>query len=399
MKPIRGLIAVSLAISLIFAVGCGKKADSASEVSRNSDVVATEQKTVAEALALIEECRFDEAYALLLTLENDKEAEKLLECYVEFPDITIDLPEEELDNELFEVRENYLQNDASSGVLDSVLFNLSPYFEEEEIQDFLIYYEKGRISRFCAQINSLYSALTIDYEYSEDGKLLKTTLKRSSQGTNRPLTWQDVTEYDEEQRPISIFSDNQSVLYIYEGGLLREKQVQDNYHAYHYEYFYENGLLSAVNKNGKLDISYEYAEKGRLLSTQNKSNSAESKTVVYETDENGAESRTETLGNGSKRQYDQNGNLTYYEGPTEGYGSLEYDADGRLISAEWSVNYSKKKVEFCYDETGRMSEAALTQNDRKIKYTFTDYKAYYIPDANIRNALQKELYFGAKRVE
>lgn len=387
---------------LLITAGCGKAESEADAVPSTPTPAAEEapQKTVADAEALIGECRFDEAYELLLTLAGDPEADALLECYIEFPDITMEFPEEDIGNELFEVKEYYLQNDASSGVLDSVLFNLSPYFdfEEEEIQDFWIYYEKGRISRFWAQINSLHSALTIDYEYSEDGKLLKTTLKRSSQGTNRPLTWQDVTEYDEEQRPIRVFSDNETVLYTYEGGLLREKQVQDNYHAYHYEYFYENGLLKSVKNNGMLDTSYEYDENGRLLKVEIKSNAAESKTVVYETDENGKETRTERFGNGNLRKYDENGNLTYYEGLTEGYGNLAYDENGRLISAEWSVNYTKKTVEFTYDEKGHMASATVTKNGRTIVYTFTEYKAYYIPDANIRNALYKELYFGAKRV-
>ena len=387
---------------LLITAGCGKAESEADAVPSTPTPAAEEapQKTVADAKALIGECRFDEAYELLLTLAGDPEADALLECYIEFPDITMDFPEEDIGNELFEVKEYYLQNDASSGVLDSVLFNLSPYFdfEEEEIQDFWIYYEKGRISRFWAQINSLHSALTIDYEYSEDRKLLKTTLKRSSQGTNRPLTWQDVTEYDEEQRPIRVFSDNETVLYTYEGGLLREKQVQDNYHAYHYEYFYENGLLKSVKNNGMLDTSYEYDKNGRLLKVESKSNADESKTVVYETDENGKETRTERFGNGSIRKYDEKGNLTYYEGLTEGYGNLAYDENGRLISAEWSVNYTKKSVKFTYDEKGHMASATVTENSRTIVYTFTEYKAYYIPDANIRNALRKELYFGAKRV-
>ena len=216
---------------LLITAGCGKTENEADAVPSTPTPAAEEapQKTVADAEALIGECRFDEAYELLLELKDDPEADALLECYIEFPDITMDFPEEDIGNELFEVKEYYLQNDASSGVLDSVLFNLSPYFdfEEEEIQDFWIYYEKGRISRFWAQINSLHSALTIDYEYSEDGKLLKTTLKRSSQGTNRPLTWQDVTEYDEEQRPIRVFSDNETVLYTYEGGLFVKPKNRD----------------------------------------------------------------------------------------------------------------------------------------------------------------------------
>ena len=142
----------------------------------------------------------------------------------------------------------------------------------------------------------------------------------------------------------------------------------------------------------------EYDENGRLLKVESKSNAAESKTVVYETNESGKETRTERFGNGSIRKYDEKGNLTYYEGLTEGYGNLTYDENGRLVSAEWSVNYTKKTVEFTYEEKGHMASATVTQNGRTVVYTFTEYKAYYIPDANIRNALYKKLYFGAKRV-
>lgn len=377
--------------------GCGKAQSEAEQAPSEPSVAAEEapRKTVADAEALIRECRFDEAYELLLTLKEDPEAESLLDCFIEFPSCTVDYPEEEKDDEYFKVVQG--NEDAENYY---IAFNLSPFTEDvaEGIRNYRIDYdENGRIIRFSADINADLDKVTVDYEYDEDGCLKKASLLQTADRNGAPKRSCSI-EVDADGRPTRVFNDTESYLYTYKDGLLSEMQMQDSYHAYHYEYFYENGLLKTVNINGTLDISYEYDEQGRVLSIENKSDAAESKTVVYETDENGKETRTERFGNGSIRKYDEKGNLTYYEGLTEGYGNLGYDENGRLVSAEWSVNYTKSSVNFTYDENGHMASAAVTKNGRTIAYTFTEYKAYYIPDENIRNALRKELYFGAKRV-
>ena len=385
---------------LLITAGCGKAQSEAEQAPSEPSVAAEEapRKTVADAEALIRECRFDEAYELLLTLKEDPEAKSLLDCFIEFPSFTVDYPEEEKEDEYFGVTEAI---DDSVPPIYSLSFNLAPFTEDETdgLSNYrLDYDENGRIIRFSADINADLDKVTIDYEYSEDGGLKKASLLQTADRNRAPKRTYSI-EVDADGRPTRVFNDTESYLYTYKDGLLSEMQLQDSYHAYHYEYFYENGLLKTVNLNGKLDIGYEYDENGRLLKVESKSNAAESKTVVYETDENGKETRTERFGNGSIRKYDEKGNLTYYEGLTEGYGNLPYDENGRLISAEWSVNYTKQSVLFTYDENGHMASAAVTKNSRTVVYTFTEYKAYYIPDANIRNALRKELYFGAKRVE
>ncbi len=390
---------IFLILLVIGLSACGEKQQTPAD-SENGSSNVTEtapEKTAADAKALIEECRFDEAYELLLALKGDPDADKLLECFIEFPNFTIDYPEEEYVDDYFEVK----GSGEDTFPIVTLSFNLAPYTDDEAdgIEDYYITYdEKGRISRFSANINANLNQVIFDYEYSKEGVLSKVTVLQTADYDRAPKN-NNTIELDQEGKPVRIFSDKETVLYTYKDGLLAEKQVQDNYHAYHYEYIYENGQIASVNKNGKLDISYEYDEKGRILSVQNKSDAAGSKRVVYETDENGTITRTETYGNGSIRKYDQNGSLTYYEGPTEGYGNLEYDEAGRLVCAEWSVNYEKKKVELSYDESGRIREAVVTKNDRSIKYIFTEFKAYYIPDANIREALEKELCFGAKRIE
>ncbi len=391
------MIAVILTFLLLITAGCGKAESEADAVPSTPTPAAEEapQKTAADAEALIGECRFDEAYELLLTLAGDPEADALLECYIEFPNFTVNYPDDDKEEEIFEV---------AAGDKDSenyyIAFNLAPFTEDETdgLSNYrLDYDENGRIIRFSADIKADLDKVTIDYEYDEDGCLKKASLLQTADRNRAPKRSYSI-EVDADGRPTRVFNDTESYLYTYKDGLLSEMQMQDNYHAYHYEYFYENGLLKSVKNNGMLDTSYEYDENGRLLKVESKSNAAESKTVVYETDENGKETRTERFGNGNLRKYDEKGNLTYYEGLTEGYGNLTYDENGRLVSAEWSVNYTKKAVEFTYDEKGHMASATVTKNGRTIAYTFTEYKAYYIPDANIRNALYKELYFGAKRV-
>ncbi len=406
MKQKRAVLAFLLALLLLLFTGCSEKTEenlsetSSAEGAENTPVTEPLEITVPAAKALIEECRFDEAYEILLGLKGDPEADKLLECYVEYPNFTIDFPEEGKEDVYFEVKGYYDPTEepelppVEREAPPQLLFDFTDCEFDFGPNSFKYYHftydKKGRLEKI------VYANKEISYEYDENGLLeSRVFTEQRPMGGKYSYEFKETVLYDADGRPIHLFNNTQTILYTYKDGLLSEKQVQDSYHAYHYEYFYENGRLSTVNKNGKPHIKYEYDADGNLLSIENKSNSVESMKATYETDENGAQTRTETYGNGGIKKYDQKGNLIYYDSPTEGYGSLEYDEDGRLVFAEWSVNYEKKKVTFTYSDDGRCERAVLTRNGREITYIFTEYKAYYIPDAEIRAELLKTLSFGA----
>lgn len=402
MKQKKAAVAFLLAFLLLLFTGCAGKTEenlpeTSSEDSAESTVVTEPVEiTLDAAKTLISECRFDEAYEILLALKGDPEAYKLLECYVEYPNFTIDFPEEEKEDVYFEVKGYYDPEEepelppVEREAPPQLLFDFTNCEFDFGPNSFKYYHftydKKGRLE------NLVYKNKEINFEYDEDGLLLSRVFtEQRPMGGRYSYEFKETVLYDADGKPVHLFNNTQTVLFTYKDGLLSEKQVQDNYHAYFYQYFYENGRLITVNKNGKLDIKYEYDGDGNILSIENKSDSAESMKATYETDENGAVTRTETYGNGSIKKYDQKGNLIYYDSPTEGYGNLEYDEEGRLIFAEWSVNYEKKKAQLSYDETGRVEGAVVTKNGRSIKYIFTEYKAYYIPDAEIRAELLNTL--------
>ena len=330
-----------------------------------------------KALRLIDKEKFQEAYDILLTIKDYRNANEYLERFsFKYSDsiITTSSTATTYHYEYNEYGKTTLQSNSStnSSIVESFVFEyddnqnlLSEVHYKYGVKWDFIYYTYDKNNNVTSQTRSGYG--TVNYEYDRHGNMIKAFTNEG-----------DVTDYtyDDEGRLLSQISGCNKTVFEYDSEGNCTKIVQT----------YNVG----EDDERSIVVTQQYDRKGNLIRKQITQSSGYTYYSEYEYDENGNRIKEATYYPRNEYvifswKYDNNGNKTEHHRDDEdgrNYSYFyEYDGKGNCIE-ETYISYPENHtniITYEYDGYGNLIKRRETYDTASYITTYTGYKLYYNP--------------------
>ena len=313
------------------------------------------KKEYNNALKLIEEKKYEEAYEILNSLENNEDAKEYLNHFYFIPTkvssnyvFEFTYNESYLPTKIHRVYETYSHTtdnvyDANGNLIQSAVTDTS--YDNTTIYNHT-YDSVGNLIKSVITYTNDDASNIIDYTYDTNGNLIKEVSTTNYGSKYNNASFKKVFDYT--------YDDNGNLIKEAYAMVIDDVITEDREYRYEYDH---NGRLLRKYVDDNLSYGYEYDENGNIVREYNAAH------TCYE------------------REYDANGNIIKYvqmdAGGISSVYEYTYDTNGRLIKTTYEDrDMSKFSIDYEYDLHGNLIKETTTYLPNKkstVEYTYNKF--------------------------